>query len=151
MSENTQIHGDLDAAVLEAYGWSSTLSNEEILERLVALNTEHACKEAAGHIRCLRPEFQAPKGAAGTEQRIAEFVTKPKAPKKDAVTKKTADRAPWPASLKEQVQAVRAALAGVGSPVTADELVAGLKGGAAKESPRGVGGDGRDGVGTGGG
>ena len=32
-----QIHDDLDAAVFEAYGWPATLTDEEILERLVAL------------------------------------------------------------------------------------------------------------------
>ncbi|MBA4032955.1 MAG: SAM-dependent methyltransferase, partial [Planctomyces sp.] len=31
-----QIHDDLDAAVFEAYGWPVTLTDEEILERLVA-------------------------------------------------------------------------------------------------------------------
>ena len=41
-----QIHDDLDAAVFEAYGWPGTLSDEEILERLVALNHERAAEEA---------------------------------------------------------------------------------------------------------
>ena len=33
-------HRKLDAAVLDAYGWSHDLSDEEILERLLALNLE---------------------------------------------------------------------------------------------------------------
>lgn len=36
------IHTDLDEAVLRAYGWPTTLSDEEILERLLALNLERA-------------------------------------------------------------------------------------------------------------
>ncbi|MBP6788236.1 MAG: hypothetical protein KA170_11650 [Candidatus Promineofilum sp.] len=32
----------LDAAVLRAYGWPATLSDEEILERLLTLNLERA-------------------------------------------------------------------------------------------------------------
>ena len=32
------IHDELDAAVFDAYGWPVTLTDEEILERLVALN-----------------------------------------------------------------------------------------------------------------
>jgi type II restriction/modification system DNA methylase subunit YeeA len=37
-----QIHAKLDAAVFAAYGWPSTLTNGEILERLLALNQERA-------------------------------------------------------------------------------------------------------------
>lgn len=33
-------HRKLDAAVFDAYGWSHDLSDEEILERLLALNME---------------------------------------------------------------------------------------------------------------
>jgi hypothetical protein len=35
-------YDDLDAAVLDAYGWRHDLTNEQILERLVALNAERA-------------------------------------------------------------------------------------------------------------
>jgi len=35
-------HRKLDAAVLDAYGWPHDLSDEEILERLLALNLERA-------------------------------------------------------------------------------------------------------------
>ena len=36
------IHNALDQAVLEAYGWLHALSDEQILERLLALNLERA-------------------------------------------------------------------------------------------------------------
>jgi hypothetical protein len=37
-----EIHTALDHAVLEAYGWPHSLSNEQILERLLKLNLERA-------------------------------------------------------------------------------------------------------------
>src|SRR5690606_21265716 len=57
-----QIHDDLDAAVFDAYGWPHGLTDEQILERLVALNAERAAEEARGLVRWLRPEFQNPAG-----------------------------------------------------------------------------------------
>jgi len=38
----TKTHRKLDAAVFDAYGWPHDLSDEEILERLLALNLERA-------------------------------------------------------------------------------------------------------------
>ena len=35
-------HRNLDHAVLDAYGWSHDLSDEQILERLLVLNLERA-------------------------------------------------------------------------------------------------------------
>ena len=67
-----QNHDDLDAAVFAAYGWPGTLTDEEILERLVALNQERAAEEAAGKVRWLRPEFQCPQGVQKTQQTLAE-------------------------------------------------------------------------------
>jgi hypothetical protein len=55
-----QLHDDLDAAVFDAYHWPRTLTDAEILERLVALNAERAREEAAGQIRWLRPDYQIP-------------------------------------------------------------------------------------------
>ncbi len=67
-----QVHGDLDAAVLAAYGWLVTLTDEEILERLVALNAEQVAEEHRSLVRWLRPEFQHPQGAARTALDKAE-------------------------------------------------------------------------------
>jgi len=39
-------HKKLDAAVATAYGWPADLSDEHILERLLALNLERAAEEA---------------------------------------------------------------------------------------------------------
>jgi len=121
-----QIHDDLDAAVFDAYGWPASLSDEEILERLVALNAERAREEESGLIRWLRPEFQNPKGAAGTAQRMTELDIAPEpveTPKKTAKGKKAAaEKRPWPATLREQAQAVRSALAERTTPTEAADL-----------------------------
>jgi hypothetical protein len=39
-------HKKLDAAVAAAYGWPADLSDEQILERLLALNLQRAAEEA---------------------------------------------------------------------------------------------------------
>lgn len=113
-----QLHDDLDAAVAEAYGWPADLSDEEILERLVALNRERAREEEQGVVRWLRPEYQKPHGEETTVQTGLELgeeeAATPAAPPKAKL--------PWPKTLPEQVQAVRAALAAVVGPVTAETL-----------------------------
>lgn len=125
-----QIHDELDTAVFAAYGWPTSLTDEEILERLVVLNAERAREEKAGNIRWLRPEFQAAKGSPGIEPQIEGLTSQPKVPKKGAKAPKSSSTAkvPWPSTLKEQAQAVRTALAGFESAATADELATGFKG-----------------------
>ncbi len=50
-------HAKLDKAVFAAYGWSATLTDEEILERLLALNQTRATA-AAGEQTCAMPVSQ---------------------------------------------------------------------------------------------
>jgi hypothetical protein len=135
-----KIHDDLDAAVFDAYGWPATLSDDEILERLVALNHERAAEEKRGLIRWLRPEFQAKGSGREVQQELdtasdeddsaAEPTnTKPRRgrgarPKSAAEGRPPAKTAkqPWPKDLAEQTRAVRAALAAAGDVVTAADL-----------------------------
>jgi hypothetical protein len=56
-----ELHEKLDRLVFEAYGWPETLGDEQILERLVALNHERAAEERRGHVRWLRPDYQIPR------------------------------------------------------------------------------------------
>ncbi|MDI9603194.1 MAG: hypothetical protein QM328_13745, partial [Acidobacteriota bacterium] len=42
------LHKDLDRAVLAAYGWPEDIGDEELLERLLALNLERAEEEERG-------------------------------------------------------------------------------------------------------
>lgn len=111
-----QLHDELDAAVFAAYGWPSTLTDAEILERVVALNRERAREEEQGLIRWLRPEYQQPHGEKIVVQDdldLGESDTAPVAPKA---------KLPWPKTLPEQVQAVRAALVGAAAPLTAETI-----------------------------
>jgi hypothetical protein len=110
-----QIHEDLDAAVAEAYGWPADLTDEEILERLVALNHERAAEERDGRVRWLRPEFQAPKQAAAAkkaQQIEADLVAAEEKAKKPKL----------PAALPEQVAAIRVMLEEAPKPLSALEL-----------------------------
>ena len=98
-----QIHDDLDAAVFDAYGWPRDLTDEQILERLVALNAERAEEERNGLVRWLRPEFQSPGGVREETQGSL--------PGTEVPEEETAAVAPsvaaWPKKLPEQVAAVR--------------------------------------------
>ena len=60
-----ELHERLDRLVFQAYGWPDNLTDEEILERLVALNAERAKEEASGLVRWLRPDYQIPRFAKG--------------------------------------------------------------------------------------
>ena len=65
------LHDDLDAAVFAAYGWPPTLTDAEILERLVVLNAERAKEEASGLVRWLRPDYQNPAGTQPQQAALA--------------------------------------------------------------------------------
>ena len=107
-----QLHADLDAAVAEAYGWPADLADEEILERLVALNHARAAEERDGKVRWLRPAFQAPKQA--------EAAKKAKQIEADLVAAEGKARKPkLPTALPEQVAAIRVFLEEADAPVSA--------------------------------
>jgi hypothetical protein len=139
-----QLHDDLDAAVLDAYGWADLLPllrighgndaptesqsredakrafDESILERLVALNAERAAEEARGHIHWLRPEFQNPQAHAAPEQATLDTSRSvddmPASP--ITTTKPTA----WPKDAVEQVRAVADLLASSPVPLSIDDI-----------------------------
>jgi hypothetical protein len=116
-----QIHDDLDAAVCDAYGWPHDLTDEQILERLVALNHERAEEESRGLIRWLRPEFQNPAGT--TQTQIALPAGKPTAA---VTTPAKAKKQPWPKSLPARITAVRASLSEHSQPMTAADIARGF-------------------------
>jgi hypothetical protein len=99
-----EIHDDLDAAVLAAYGWAPDLDTDGILWNLVALNAERSAEERRNVIRWLRPEFQQPGAAAAQTLSLGLNVVAPA----------QIDVAPakWPATLSDRITAVREALAG---------------------------------------
>ena len=109
-----QIHDELDAAVFDAYGWPATLTEEEILCRLVQLNAERVEEERTGSIRWMRPQYQKP-----SEGVAAAFGTDIGAPV--PVAKKTA-KLIWPKTIPEQARALRQALASQIGAVTSKQL-----------------------------
>jgi len=115
-----QLHDELDAAVLAAYGWSdldlsAPSATDTLLERLVALNAERSREETGGLIRWLRPDFQNPQGHRGTvEMDVDSDLGDAPSP-----TQAKPDKRPWPATLPEQVAAIAQVLAD--SPLPLDE------------------------------
>lgn len=120
-----QFHDELDAAVFDAYGWPRDLSEEQILERLVALNSERVAEEKDGLIRWLRPEFQNPKGAKQASQVEIAAVAKKNA--KSAKTASSSEKLAWPKGLPERIAAVRDLLSR-GKGMTEDEIASAFKG-----------------------
>lgn len=109
-----QLHNELDSAVATSYGWPANLPEEEILERLVALNKERAAEEARGLIRWLRPEYQNPQGTQQTDMSLETKAKAVKAAAKEVLA--------WPKTLSEQAQAVQRALQLHERPATAEDL-----------------------------
>lgn len=110
-----EIHNDLDRCVAEAYGWPADLTDEDILNRLVALNRERAVEERDGKVRWLRPSFQAPTQAAGRQAG--------KQLEADLTQAETSKGKPsLPKALPDQVAAIRALLAGQAHPIAAADL-----------------------------
>jgi hypothetical protein len=119
------LHDDLDAAVLQAYGWadlSLPADTDTLLVRLVDLNAKRAAEEAAGTVRWLRPEFQQ---AGQGEQRALETGRRGK---DDVVEAKPAKAAvaqrPWPSGLTEQIKAVAEVVSGAGQSLDLDGVAA---------------------------
>nr|WP_263821465.1 DNA methyltransferase [Salinibacter sp.] len=109
-----ELHDELDAAVAAAYGWDAGLPEETILQRLVALNAERRAEEEEGHVRYLRPEYQAPE----TVETQAEM---------DLDVQVGGDGAPaepldWPSGLTPRAKAVRAVMTHADAPLTVEQV-----------------------------
>ena len=136
-----ELHDELDAAVLQAYGLTpdiaSGLTTDALLTHLVALNAQRAAEEKSGHIRWLRPEFQNPQAVVldqsllnqellthvlpGLQADLALNVPPPAA--------KTASNLPaWPGTLPEQVRAVAQVLTTATAALPLAALEASFKG-----------------------
>ncbi|MDD2846718.1 MAG: hypothetical protein PHT57_17405, partial [Rhodoferax sp.] len=140
------LHDDLDAAVLQAYGWTDRPDTQELLVRLVALNARRTAEEKTGLVRWLRPEFQNPGipavGEVSSNQSLATTPSGQQAdlaldtPAPDATLVKAQKTAPaihgiepqpWPATLPDQVRAVAAVLAGTPAALPLDAIEARFK------------------------
>jgi hypothetical protein len=151
------LHDELDTAVLAAYGWSDlgpapygqdeasttarTAWTDDLLQRLVDLNTRRASEEATGIIRWLRPKFQNPATqvqAPQAEQTAMDLGTSPDKAEtsEDAVddgittpnSAKPATQTAWPSTLPEQIKAVADVLSATPSALDLDTIAARFKG-----------------------
>ena len=114
-------HEKLDALVAQAYGWPENLSDDEILEKLVALNAERVAEEKRGFVRWLRPEYQcAPAGVA--PEQGAERGEQLEAPL--VIAAAMARKPSFPASDLERTAAVFAALTEAARPLDAQSIAA---------------------------
>lgn len=124
-----ELHDELDAAVLTAYGLSADANTDAVLHRLVALNAERAREEAQGHIRWLRPSFQNPQKSLSKQELVPLNTPTQEA---DSVEQKTLSKEkqtqPWPATLPEQVRAVADVVAASPVPLGLEALAAHFKG-----------------------
>ncbi len=118
-----QIHDELDAGVIDAYGWSQNISDEEILEQLVALNADRAAEERNGLIRWLRPEYQVGTGQDTAIQGVIEGVTEP-----EETVAAPAEQKTWPKQPKDQLAAIRDLLRTLGGEWTVEQVMAQFKG-----------------------
>jgi len=127
-----QIHDDLDQATYHAYGWQDLIPlshqpdpkehlEQQILERLVALNAQRAEEERNGHIRWLRPDYQAPKQTSQQTQITGIDTETP-----DAII--PPEQQKFPTAFKDQLAAVRDLLRTQGGEWTIPQIAAQYKG-----------------------
>lgn len=128
-----ELHDELDAAVLAAYGLPANATTDNILAHLVQLNTQRAAEEAQGRVRWLRPAFQNPQNSLQKQELLPQEDQAPEADfdgekplSKPEQTKP--QQLPWPATLPEQVRAVAAVLAASPAPLTLPAIEARFKG-----------------------
>lgn len=117
-----ELHQVLDAAVFAAYGWDVSLSDGEILERLVALNSKRLEEEHNGVVRYLRPEFQNPAQVRQTAMLEAED---------EAAEVEVGEKVAYPKGLGAQSLVIRTVLRNAKKPLSSLE-VSGLFKGAKK-------------------
>jgi hypothetical protein len=125
------LHDQIDRATADAYGWPQNLTDEQILEKLVALNAERAKEEAAGHVRWLRPDYQIP--------RFAKGAAAPKTGELDLganVVVLDKGLPAFPKDKGEQVMAIRAVLQASTRPMDAADMSRAFKNGGKKIEQR---------------
>ena len=142
------LHDELDAAVLQAYGWrdlgpvphqdaaAHAAWTDALLLRLVDLNTRRAAEEASGNIRWLRPDYQNPAKPAPTAAPEQTTMDLPSAETPDSTeeadaptsaAKPLAQQA-WPVTLPEQIKAVADILSAAPSALDLDAIANHFKG-----------------------
>lgn len=124
------LHDQIDRATADAYGWPHDLSDEQVLERLVALNAERAAEEAAGHVRWLRPNYQIPRFAKTASKTSGALDLG------DNVVAFDRSLPVFPKDKSEQPLAIRAVLERSGRAMDAIEIARAFKAGGKRIEPR---------------
>lgn len=123
------LHYELDAAVLDAYGWSDLVpligSDEDtlaetLLDRLVSLNTQRVKEEGQGQIRWLRPRFQTQGNEPEQHTMDTSVDGAPTQPATSVV--KSAQKMPWPSETPAQVAAIANVLAETDVPLKESDI-----------------------------
>lgn len=111
-----ELHDRINAAVADAYGWPHDLSDEQIVERLVALNAERHAEEQEGKVRWLRPDYQIARAG------LTQLPTRGKAEQIEALLPEA--KAKKPAFPRDAIGQTAAVLADLrrGGPLTAAEI-----------------------------
>jgi hypothetical protein len=149
-----ELHDELDAAVLQAYGWGDLASplrqaqgervggqggggSDDLLTHLVALNAQRALEEKAGRIRWLRPEFQNPQAPAPDQSLLNQELPAQALSGLQAdlalhvpppAAQPTASLPTWPGTLPDQVRAVAQVLTTATAALPLAALEASFKG-----------------------
>lgn len=150
-----ELHAELDAAVLAAYGWSDLAAPPRplstcgegrggetgaadlaraatltLLTRLLALNHARAAEEAAGTVRWLRPAFQHPQPSAAPPTQATLGMEGAGAQPVAATPARSPEppAQPWSSTLPEQMRAVADLLAASAQPLDLEALTSRFKG-----------------------
>ncbi|CQR42337.1 Putative Type II restriction enzyme, methylase subunit (fragment) [Thiomonas sp. CB3] len=150
-----ELHAELDAAVLAAYGWSDLAAPPRplspcgegragetgaadlaravtltLLTRLLALNHARAAEEAAGTVRWLRPAFQHPQPSAAPPTQATLGMEGAGAQPVAAAAERSPEppAQPWPSTLPKQMRAVADLLAASAQPLDLEALAPRFKG-----------------------
>ena len=128
----TKLHDDLDAAVFDAHAWPHDLTDEQILERLVALNKVRADEERHGIVHWLRPEFQHPSEAKPEMAQVSLVGADDE--DDEAAPAVTASAVAWPKKLPEQIFAVREIVVKTNAEHSASDVARAFKGAKEKDA-----------------
>ncbi|MBL9045130.1 MAG: class I SAM-dependent DNA methyltransferase [Myxococcales bacterium] len=107
-----QLHDDIDRSTFAAYGWPASLTDDELIERLLTLNAARAKEESQGHIRWLRPDFQT--------RSVQTNLASPAAAQEESAPATPAQ--PWPDDLPGRIRALIQLLQSQGRAVPTSEL-----------------------------
>lgn len=126
-----ELHDQLDAAMLAAYGLPEGTAGDALLEPLVRLNAQRAQQEAQGQVYWLRPDFQNPQKIPQNQELPALDIQalEPDSDVEKSLSKQEQSaHPPWPATLPEQVRAVADLLSASKTPLPLAAIEARFKG-----------------------